>query len=422
MKISIILITGVLLFAVVLSACNLPLSKPAPAANSPDLIITAAVQTVEAELTQSSQDLQSTQAVSVVTATPQPAQSTASPVPPTETVTPQVTSTTSGSTTVTTPCNRAELVKDLSYPDSSDVPVGTSFIKTWRLKNTGACTWDSSYSLVFAGQNAMGGSKSKSLTKGTVDPGDTVDVSVSLEAPDTPGFYEGDWNLRDGSNNLFGINPNGHGYFWVKINAVGGKRLSMATGGTSVSVDGHVEKKGQTLFLAGARAGQFMMATINTEDKPIYLEVRSPGGTILLSASDKQDFWQGTLPEDGDYLVSIHTSGDATDFNMSITIPVRITFQPGAYGASVNGVVGPQEVVTYLLRAMKYQTMKVNIDSPRGDIFLSIYGLQDGQPYVRSALGSTTYSFKLPATQDYVVQAVSTRSSTEHYTIDFYIK
>jgi hypothetical protein len=410
----------ILLFVVVLSACNLPFSKPAT--NSPDLIITAAVQTVEAELTQSSLDLQSTQPAYVVTASPQPAQSTTSPVPPTATVTPQATSAVSSSTAVTTPCNRAEFVKDLSYPDSSEVPVGTSFIKTWRLKNTGTCTWDSSYSLVFTGQTAMGGPKSQSLTNGTIAPGDTVDVAVTLEAPGAPGSYEGDWKLRDGSNNLFGISPNGQGYFWVKINAVQGKRVSMAAGRTSVSVDGHVEKKGQTTFLVGASAGQFMMAMINTVNKPLYLEVRSPGGTILVSASDQKDSWQGTLREDGDYLVSIHTTGDATDFNMSITIPVRITFQSGAYGASADGVVGPQEVTTYLLLAMKNQTMKVNIDSHKGDIFLSIYGLQDGQPYVRSALGLTTYSFKLPATQDYVIQAVSTGSTTENYTIDFKVK
>ena len=422
MKMSIVRILVVLLFVVVLSACNLPFSQST--ANSPDLIITAAVQTVEAELTQSSLDLQTTQPAVVVTASPQPAQSTASSFPPTATatVTPQATSTVSSLTAVTTPCNRAEFVKDLSYPDGSEVSVGTSFTKSWRLKNTGTCTWDSSYSLVFSGQTAMAGPKSQSLTKGTIAPSGTVDVSVSLEAPDVPGSYEGDWKLRDGSNNLFGISPNGQGYFWVKINAIKGKRVSMAAGRTSVSVDGHVEKKGQTTFLVGARAGQFMMAMINTVNKPLYLEVQSPGGTILVSASDQKDFWQGTLSEDGDYLVSIHTTGDATDFNMSITIPVRITFQSGAYSASADGVVGPQEITTYLLLAMKNQTMQVDISSPQDDIFLSIYSLKDGQPYVRSQLGLTTYSFKLPATQDYVIQAVSTGNKTENYTIDFKVK
>ncbi len=372
-----------IVISLILSACNLPATKPP--ASSQDLILTAAVQTVEAQLTQAGPVAQATQPVFVLTATSQPVQASDTPTPPTVTATAQPATEVPTAIPAAAPCNRAQFVKDLSYPDGSNVSSGASFTKTWRLKNTGTCTWDSSYSLVFIGKNAMGGPSSQQLTNGTVEPGDTVDVSVDLEAPGTAGSYEGDWELSDASDDLFGVGPNGQNFFWVKITTIQSTRVSMATGRTSVSVDGHVGKKGRSTFLVGARAGQTMLVGINTVNKPLYLEIRAPDGTILLSASDQEDYWQGTLPEDGDNLVSVVTTGDATDFNMTITIPVRITFQSGAVSASVNGKVGSDEVLSYLLRAIKGQTMKVTITSPDGDIFLNIYGFQDGKSYVKSA-------------------------------------
>jgi hypothetical protein len=413
-----------LVITILLSACNLPASKPAP--SSQDLILTAAVQTVEAQLTQSSPNTQATQPVLVFTETSQPVQASETPLPPT------ATATTEPATEVPTarptalpaaaPCNRAQFVKDLSYPDGSDVSSGTSFTKSWRLKNTGTCSWDSSYSLVFSGKNAMGGPSSQQLTSSKVHPGDTLDISVVLKAPGTAGAYEGDWKLSDGSDKIFGIGTGGKDYFWVKINSVQGKRASMASGSTSVSVDGHVGKKGRSTFLVGARAGQTMMVNIDTGNKPLYLEIEAPDGSILLSASDQKDYWQGTLPEDGDNLVSVVTTGSATDFSMSITIPVRITFQSGAVSATVNAKARSSEVITYLLRALKGQTMTVTITSSDDDIFLNIYGLKDGKTYVRSSKELTTDSFTLPSTQDYVIQAVSTAGTSENFTIKFKVK
>jgi hypothetical protein len=433
MKKTIVSLTGMFsIVAVLLSACNLPASRPT--ASGPNLIMTAAVQTVEAQLTQSSPGSlstqpgfvltttpQSTQLGFVVTATSQPIQPTSTPVPATATASVQPTQAAHTATTSATACDQAQFVKDLSYPDGSEVPAGTSFIKSWRLRNTGSCTWDSGYALVFADKNAMSGPASKQLTTSDVHPGDTVDVSVSLKAPSTPGSYEGDWMLSDDSDNLFGIGAGANSVFWVKINSVAATRLSMKTGRTMVSVDGNVAKKSRKIYLAGARSGQTMIVALDAGSNPVYLEIQAPDGTILLSASDQDDSWQGTLPLNGDYLVSVVNTGNASDFTMSITIPVRITFQSGAISASTTGVVGADEVASYLLKALKGQTMTVTITSPNDDIFINIYGLQDGKTYIRSSKELMTASFDLPSTQDYVVQAVSTGDKTENFTIKFKI-
>jgi hypothetical protein len=199
--------------------------QPGPeATQDPDLIYTAAAQTVEAELTQTSGggsvDTAPTATVMVLlptaTVAVQPT-STAVPTntPPATAVPPPPTATVQA-----IPCDRATFVKDVTYPDNTEVAVGTTFVKTWRLKNSGSCTWTSGYSVVFVGGDAMNGPASAQLTTGTVPPGGTIDVSVTLKAPDTAGTYRGDWKLRNSAGALFGIGEYAEKSFWVQIKAV----------------------------------------------------------------------------------------------------------------------------------------------------------------------------------------------------------
>ena len=85
----------------------------------------------------------------------------------------------------------------------------------------------------------------------------------------------------------------------------------------------------------------------------------------------------------------------------------------------MNAKVGANGITTFLMRALQDQTLNVKIISTVGDVFLTIYGLQDGQPYIRSVTGQTSYSFKLPATQDYVIQCVNTGSKSEDLIVTF---
>jgi hypothetical protein len=399
-----------------LSACNLPAST-LTAQPGLDQIGTAAAQTVVAELTKDAKNQPASPTVPpVITATIQPTLPTLTPKP-----------TQAGNAPAPSPssqaaCDRAEFINDVTYPDGSNLAPGTAFVKTWRLKNTGTCTWGPNYALVFAGKDSMGGPSSTTFTNGEISPGEQVDISVNLKAPENPGSYEGDWLLRNAAGIDFGLGDNANEPFWVKINVVSGTRISMNTGATSVDVSGHVEKNGHTDYLANALAKQFMMIRINTTGKPLALEIQAPNGSTLVKASEKKDFWQGTLPADGDYLISIVNSGGSTDFDFSLTIPVRVSFKPGATSASMDGVVRTHETNTYLLQARKGQTMTVKIDSSGDDIYLAISGLKDGEPYLQSDDGETTYTFKLPADQDYVIQCVSMADAKEKYTITFTVK
>ncbi len=409
---------GVLMVAILaLSACNLPASTAASPSGL-DEIGTAAAQTVVAQLTKDAASKPSSPtapAVATGTAQPNPATNT-----PQSTQKPE--NTPGPTANAGTPCDRAEFIGDVTYPDGTTVAPGASFVKTWRLKNNGTCAWNSSYALIFASKDAMGGPSSVSITDGKVAPGAQVDVSVKLKAPDKPGSYEGDWMLRNASGEDFGIGDDAAEPFWVKISVVAGTRISMNPGATSAEVAGHVEKNGRITYLANAGANQFMMVNLKQVNKPLALEIQAPNGLYLIKASEDKDSWQGTLPSDGDYLISIVNSGNATDFNFSLTIPVRVSFKSGATSASVDGVVAARRINTYLLRARKGQTMTVEIDASGGKLFLAISGLDDGKSYVGAETEHTSFTFKLPATQDYVIQCVSTSDLKDEYTVTFTVK
>ena len=51
---------------------------------------------------------------------------------------------------------------------------------------------------------------------GTVAPGQTVDISVNLTTPSTPGRYRGYWKIRDPNGEVFAL-PSGA--FWVEIDS-----------------------------------------------------------------------------------------------------------------------------------------------------------------------------------------------------------
>ncbi|MEZ0396224.1 MAG: NBR1-Ig-like domain-containing protein [Anaerolineales bacterium] len=193
---------AILVLALTLFGCNMPSSNdnvPAPS----DLSITHTYQTVEAEMTRLAPT--ATQNILPPTATAPP-----TPFIPTSTSLPPATAT-------PLPCNLAAFEADVTVPDGTVMSPGQVFTKTWRLRNVGTCTWTSGYQLVFHQGDAMGvpAGYAQALTAGTVPPGGTVDVSVNLTAPMTPGTYRGYWRLREPGGQYFGLRNGGS--FWVQI-------------------------------------------------------------------------------------------------------------------------------------------------------------------------------------------------------------
>ncbi len=145
---------------------------------------------------------------------------TQTPPPPTPIIvqitnTPAPTSTTAAPT-ATAYCDWVAFVKDITIPDGTILAPGETFIKTWRLKNRGTCTWTPDYTLVFNSGSQMGGTTSARLSN-YVAPGQTVDISITLTAPANAGDFTSYWTLRNPSGALFGTGEKANIPFYVDI-------------------------------------------------------------------------------------------------------------------------------------------------------------------------------------------------------------
>lgn len=192
---------------VLLSACNFP-GSITEQADGPGYIYTAAALTVQATLQGEPGEL-----TTVIPGTPLPPATTptlgAGMPQPTLTFTPRPDS----------GCDRADFVEDVTVPDNTRLSPGADFVKTWRLRNAGTCSWTQDYSLVFLNGDAMNAPPSVPLTSQPVAPGETVDVSVNMQAPGESGSYRGEWQLRNAAGEVFGVGENDRA-IWVDVDVL----------------------------------------------------------------------------------------------------------------------------------------------------------------------------------------------------------
>ncbi len=203
-----------LTLALLLSAC-----KPSPEASTPaspdaQAVLTAAANTAIARMTALAAQATPT-ATNTPTLTPTALTPTATPASPTATTAPGA-------------IDQIEFIADVTVPDGTIYAPGETFTKIWRLKNIGNTTWTTAYALVFVSGASMGNAGPVPLPA-DVPPGQTVDVSVNLVAPNQPGDYTGFWMLRNASQKNFGLGPNADQPFYVQITVAAAGATSTQT-------------------------------------------------------------------------------------------------------------------------------------------------------------------------------------------------
>lgn len=171
----------------------------------------------------------STQLASLPTSTPRPS-STPEPPTPTVTISPTasvVTPTPTVSPTGVYPfpyitwtpstCDYSAFLADLDIVDYSKVYPGTVFTKTWRIKNIGTCTWTTQYRFQYISGNPMGADTI--FLPRNVAPGDTIDLSMQMKAPDIEEDYSNFWRLRNTAGEIFGTTF----YVAIEVSKVAGE-------------------------------------------------------------------------------------------------------------------------------------------------------------------------------------------------------
>lgn len=105
-------------------------------------------------------------------------------------------------TTTTGSCYHATLVSDVTIPNGTEFDPGESFTKTWEIKNSGTCDWNSDFKITFVGGNLFGSDTTK--IRKFVKAGTTINISLPMVAPSGSGNVTSSWQMADDSGTLFG--------------------------------------------------------------------------------------------------------------------------------------------------------------------------------------------------------------------------
>ena len=195
------------------------------------------------------------------------------------------------------------------------------------------------------------------------------------------------------------------------------QRISFPSGATGTTVSGQLDAPNMLNYLLEASAGQYMQVSVTSPAGSAYLTVVSPSGSPLARAQAGAQAFNGTLPESGDYRLTVSSpDGTAhTAFTLSVSVTgsassggttQRIHFPAGGTGTSVSGNVGGSAVDTYLLEASAGQHMQVSLASPAGTAYLNVVA-PDGSPLARAQAGAQGFSGNLPTSGDYQLQVMT---------------
>lgn len=203
----------------VLTACGTTSTPPASPTVDISLVYTQAAQTAYAQLTQTALFAPPTS-----TNTPTPAETNT----PRPTNTPLITDTPSGALSPTPfptfsnvgggggggggggeVYDDAVYVDDVTIPDGTEVSPGATFVKTWRVRNTGISTWTPQYAVIYGWasdnwKSIKNNPPAPAPIGQSVAPGEEVDVSITIKAPVESGYYQATFRLRNDKGYNFG--------------------------------------------------------------------------------------------------------------------------------------------------------------------------------------------------------------------------
>jgi hypothetical protein len=196
-----------LLLTLVLSACRAPVIDDS---KSPTLDLNALYTQVAGTLiAQGGAQAATNTPASLPTQTPIVITATSSPTSVSAaTNTPANTSVPSTSVPSAPVCNQAAFITDVTVKDGTVMDDGEDFTKTWRIKNVGTCAWTTDYNIVYASGINLASKSSFDMPE-KVDPGETVDISIPMEAPDDNGTYKSNWWLQSSNGTNFGVGGSG---------------------------------------------------------------------------------------------------------------------------------------------------------------------------------------------------------------------
>ena len=220
---------------------------------------------------------------------------------------------------------RATFLADVTIPDNTVIPPGTSFVKTWKLRNDGNCAWGPGTtvdSMIAVGGATMGNAGPVPLTS-QVLPGQSANLSVTLTAPTAAGTYRSDWKLHRTNGALFGVGASSVPFYvQIKVNSGStAERITFASGATVWSKQGSLTFPNRKEFLLRALAGQVMtVAIVSPKNVANFAITGVSDGQPYKRLENEDRFYTFTLPRTQDYLIAVAVPSGAAQYVLSIAI------------------------------------------------------------------------------------------------------
>ncbi len=199
-------------------------------------------------------------------------------------------------------------------------------------------------------------------------------------------------------------------------------RIVFLNGATVGAVSAPIQPGQTQNYVLQAFQNQPMYVYVGSPNSDVTLAITRQDGVTILSAAARQISWQGSLLQSGDYYLTVYGGASSENFTLTVTIPSRIQFAQGTDSATLSGKTVAGYNVSYAISAAKGQDMSVDLSNLSGIASLSVYGFTDGQQYLRSETGQTSYHFSLPSTQDYIIVVVPAASNVVSYTLTVTIR
>lgn len=200
------------------------------------------------------------------------------------------------------------------------------------------------------------------------------------------------------------------------------ERILFAPGGTQATIEGYLPDGGRARYVMGVAAGQFMEmnATAGAMDQGLRFSITGADGITVKPMGEAHI--RTVVPRTQDYYVELVSDVGATEFRLSVLIPVRIRFAAGATSATVTGGLEEGGLRSYVLRALAGQRMIVAPHATTGQVGLIISGA-DGQVLLSGRVGQPggVYDGILPASQDYLISVQARGGTGADYVLEITI-